>query len=161
MSLTREKRQPRTYLPSEIDSHAIDEFIRQIQNIHGKKATLTSADGAQVIELPEPLFDMLRQVADALSNGKGVTVAPQESKLTTQSAADFLGMSRPTLVKLLESGEVPFELVGRHRRVTLRDLVEYKDKFRVERRAVLRKMAREGQEAGILDLTAADMPGRS
>lgn len=161
MSLTIEKRQTKTYVPNESDSVAIDEFIRQFQKIQDKKATLTSAGGAQVIELPEPLFDVLRHVADALSNGNGVTVAPQETKLTTQSAADFLGMSRPTLVKLLESGEIPFELVGRHRRVTLRDLVDYKAKFRVERRAVLRKMARDGQEAGLLDLTSADMQERS
>src|SRR5690606_14528996 len=135
MSITMEKRQTRTYVPNESDSVAIDEVIRQLQKIQNKKATLTSADGTQLVELTEPLFDVLRQVADALSNGDGVTVAPQETKLTTQSAADFLGMSRPTLVKLLEAGEIPFELVGRHRRVTLRDLVDYKAKFRVARRA--------------------------
>lgn len=118
---------------------AIEEFLKTITKITSKKATLTSADGSQVIELPEPLFDALRQVAEALGNGQGVTVAPQETKLTTQSAADFLGMSRPTLVKLLENGEIPFETVGRHRRVTLGDLVDYKSRFRLERRAILAK----------------------
>ncbi|MES2170634.1 MAG: helix-turn-helix domain-containing protein [Actinomycetota bacterium] len=62
--------------------------------------------------------------------------------LTTQEAADFLGVSRPTLVKLLESGAIAHEKRGRHRRVTLRDLVEYQQQFRVERRARLSDIAR-------------------
>jgi excisionase family DNA binding protein len=97
--------------------------------------------------LPPTLFDVLRQVGEALANGRGVSVIPQESKLTTQSAADFLGISRPTRVKLLESGQIRFEKVGRHRRVTLRDLLQYRDRFRAQRRVTLRKLAPAGQKA--------------
>lgn len=161
MNTSEKKRQPKTYLPTEIAPEQFAEFMQHIERFLDKKATLVSADKQEVIELPETLFDVLRQVAEALSSGRGVTVAPQESKLTTQAAADFLGMSRPTLIKLLESGKIAFELVGRHRRVTLRDVVDYRDRSRVERRAMLRRMAREGQAAGTLDLSADDMPGRA
>ena len=123
------------------------------------RTTLTSADG-EVVELPEKLFDVLRQVAEALAVGKGVSVVPQDMKLTTQGAADFLGVSRPTLIKLLEAGAIPFEKVGRHRRVTLRDVLEYRNQSRVERRATLRQMVRAGQESGMLDLVTAEMPDR-
>jgi len=111
--------------------------------------------------LPEPLFDILRRVADVLATGRGVTVMPQETKLTTQQAADLLGISRPTLIKLLEAGDLPHEKVGRHRRVTFGHLSEYREQARADRRAALRQMAREGQEAGLHDLTLDDLPPRT
>lgn len=158
MPTTEKVRQAKTYLPDEEQQGKIAEFISQFeaQFRESKTATLTSANG-QIAELPETLFDVLRQAAEALSSGRGVSIIPQDLKLTTQNAADFLGISRPTLVKLLESGAVPFEKVGRHRRVTLRDLLTYRDRFRVTRRTALRQMARAGQEAGLLELTAQDL----
>lgn len=75
--------------------------------------------------LTPELADVLFKVADQLSRGKAIFVAPYDTKLTTQDAADYLGISRPTLVKLLEQGDIPFTRVGRHRRVMLSDLQHY------------------------------------
>ena len=75
--------------------------------------------------LTRELADVLVTVADQLSRGRAVLVAPCDIELTTQAAADMLGISRPTLVKLLESGDIPFTKVGRHRRVLLSDLSNY------------------------------------
>ncbi len=160
--MTTKSRESKTYLPSETTQTEISEFIRRLElqfqgNAH---ATLTSATG-DTVELPATLFDVLRQVGEALADGRGVSVIPQETKLTTQSAADFLGVSRPTLIKFLESGQIPFEKVGRHRRVTLRDLLQYRDRVRADRRVTLRQLARAGQESGLLNLTAAEMKEES
>jgi excisionase family DNA binding protein len=161
MPSTEKTRQAKTYVPNELEQDQIAKFIKQMEQQFQQKTrtTLTSSDG-EVVELPEKLFDVLRQVAEALAVGKGVSVIPQDMKLTTQGAADFLGVSRPTLIKLLESGVIPFEKVGRHRRVTLRDVLEYRNKSRVERRTTLRQMARAGQESGMLDLVESEMPDR-
>ncbi len=112
---------------------------------------LVSAEGER-IELPGRMFVILRQIAETLAAGRGVTVVPRDTQLTTQEAADFLGISRPTLVKLLTEDKIPFTTVGRHRRVTLEDLLDYQARSQAERRAVLRQMARGGQEAGMLDV---------
>ena len=69
--------------------------------------------------------------------------------MTTQQAADFLGISRPTLVRLLEAGDIAFDKPGRHRRVRLEDLVAYQAIFRAQRREALRELHRESLEATI------------
>jgi excisionase family DNA binding protein len=83
-------------------------------------------------------------------------VAPVDQSLTTQEAANFLGISRPTLVKLLESGEIPFERpgAGRHRRVRLQDVVAYQERKRVQRRTALDELTREAADAGLYDSEA-------
>jgi excisionase family DNA binding protein len=161
MAISEKTNHPKTYLTTETEQTEISEFIKlmELQFSETNKATLTSATG-EVVELPEKLFDVLRQVADALASGRGVSVVPQDMKLTTQQAAEFLGISRPTLIKLLSTDQIPFETIGRHRRITLRDILEYQDKFRLNRRTTLRRAARAGQEAGMLELTADEMRPR-
>ena len=152
----------KTYISDENEREEIARFVAlfeaQFQAQH--KAILTSATG-EVVELPAKLFEVLKQAADALASGRGVSIIPQDMKLTTQQAADFLGISRPTLIKFLEGGEINFTKVGRHRRITLRDLLVYQERARLNRRTTLRRAARAGQEAGLLDLTATDMPPRA
>ena len=139
-----------TYLPDSSSQSEIVDFANTLREIeaylaaNSSKAALVDPAGVHRA-IPEEIFRALEQVANALANGNGVTVAPYGMQLTTQEAADFLGISRPTLVKLLETGEIAFELRGRHRRVTLRDVVDYQARFRVDRRAALDDLARAGQ----------------
>jgi excisionase family DNA binding protein len=143
----------KTYIPDEHDRQQVAGMIADMERqfSEGATMTLTSASG-QVVELPGGLFDIVRQVAEILASGRGVTVAPQDTQLTTQEAADFLGVSRPTLVKLLTEQSIPYDTVGRHRRVMLKDLMEYQARSRAERQTALRQLARKNQESGMLDL---------
>jgi excisionase family DNA binding protein len=75
--------------------------------------------------LDERLAEVTRDMRTALERGYAVTVVTHEATLTTQEAADVLGVSRPTLVRLLEQGHIPYEQPGRHRRVRLRDVLEF------------------------------------
>ena len=144
----------KTYLPETHETSKITELFDRLdaEIEQTGQMMLVSASGEQ-FELPSQLFDVLRFVGSALASGNGVTVVPCGTRLTTQDAADFLGISRPTLVKLLESGALPFEKVGRHRRVLLDDLVDYQERERARRRTVLAQAARNNQESGMLELT--------
>ncbi len=88
-------------------------------------------------------------VIRALSEGKGVTVAPVNTTLTTQEAADLLGVSRPTFVKILDEGEVPYSRPGRHRRVLLADVLAYKEKRRSRRGRGLDELIQLTEDSGL------------
>ena len=107
MARTAASRDVRTYVPDERRDAQIVDFVRALEAAGGSapdvRPALVSGDGAR-FELPEAMYDVLRQVADALASGMGVTVAPMNAMLTTQEAADFLGVARPTLVRILERG---------------------------------------------------------
>ncbi|UDF20123.1 helix-turn-helix domain-containing protein [Rhodococcus qingshengii] len=66
--------------------------------------------------------------------------------LTVSVAAELLGVSRPTLVRLLELGEIPFEKPSRHRRVSLADLLAYKSRISERRSEVLAEMTADAAE---------------
>ncbi len=82
--------------------------------------------GADAALLPEPAFRILLETLEQMARGNVVAVTPLEALLTTQQAAELLGVSRPHLVKLLESGAIPFSMTGTHRRVRLGDLDAYR-----------------------------------
>jgi excisionase family DNA binding protein len=108
-------------------------------------AELVGPDGARVA-IPDAVYEALRQVVTALDAGLAITLAPHGMRLTTQQAADMLDISRPTLIKLLEAGEIPFTKAGRHRRVQLRDVLAYKEHARREREAILTEMTQDAEE---------------
>jgi excisionase family DNA binding protein len=118
-------------------------------------ALLLGPDGQQV-PLPEEVYQLLAEVVEAMHEGKIITLVPHTQRLTTQEAADFLGVSRPTLVKLLEEGKIPYEQPGRHRRVLFTDVLAYRERLGDERRAALEQMTREASEAGLYGDTAED-----
>lgn len=123
-----------TYLPEEKAGEVLS-FLDAHEARHGAKPEarymLVGADEHDSVEIPAGLHAALRQVVEAMQAGKAVTIAPQNKLLTTQQAADLLGVSRPTVVKLIDAGKLPAETPGQRRRmVKLDDLLAY----RAERR---------------------------
>ncbi|MFN0107183.1 MAG: excisionase family DNA-binding protein [Bryobacteraceae bacterium] len=107
--------------------------------------------------LPAPLYSLLQDIVNALADGRSLVVVPEEKQLTTQRAGELLGMSRPYIVRLLDAGEMPYLLVGKHRRISLRDVLAYAKRRAEARKAALDKMARDAYQAGLYD--NASIPG--
>ena len=149
----------RTYVPNPDQGATIADFVRVLEQAGMNTATgrpaLVAANGER-LDLPDTMYEVLRQVADALSSGMGVSVAPLNAMLTTQEAADYLGISRPTLVRILERGDLPMEKPGRHRYVRLQDLVAYQNQRRQQRAAALDKMVADAEDDHLYD--ALDRP---
>lgn len=143
MSTVREQ----TVLPS----HDV-EALEAAQAVLAEQAAvaLTAASGKSV-SLPPELRGLLATVVTAMRRGQAITIAPLGQRLTTQEAADLLGVSRPTLIKLLEEGKIPYETPSRHRRIRLSDLLAYQAVRREEQRRVLRELTQDAQELGLYD----------
>jgi excisionase family DNA binding protein len=77
------------------------------------------------VVIPAKALHLLAVILSNMAQGKAISLVPSDAEVTTQQAADRLGMSRPHLVKLLEEGVIPFKKVGSHRRVRLEDLLAY------------------------------------
>lgn len=91
----------------------------------------------QIVPIPREIAETLQKVLAIEAAGKSVRVVPEESEFTTQQAADFLNVSRPHVVKLIDEGSLPGYKVGSHRRVRLADLQNYKnERDTSQRRAV-------------------------
>ncbi|MDZ8051169.1 MAG: helix-turn-helix domain-containing protein [Aulosira sp. ZfuVER01] len=89
--------------------------------------------------------------------GQAVAVVPEERELTTQQAANFLNVSRPYLIKLLEQGEIPYIQVGSHRRVLFDDLKKYKQQRDTERQQGLKELTQFFEEEGLYAEEAGEL----
>jgi excisionase family DNA binding protein len=135
-----------TYLPDESNQVAeIYDFLTAHETAgRGRplpRYFLSGAEPGDRTEIPAELYRILRQVVEALQRGLAVTVAPQTMTVTTQEAADLLGVSRPTVIKLLDEHQIPYERVGSHRKILLRELLEYREQRRALQYAALEATA--------------------
>lgn len=100
----------------------------------------------QQIELPASAIAILTEVLEATAAGRGITIIPENAELTTAEAASILHVSRPYLIKLLDERVIPHRLVGKHRRVLIEDVLNYKRGIDAERESVLARLTADAQE---------------
>jgi excisionase family DNA binding protein len=105
--------------------------------------------GDDALVVPRDAAVMFARILAMLASGQGVQIMPDSAEVTTQQAADFLNVSRPYLIKLLDAEEIPFRMVGTHRRIRFEDLREYKRRDDLTRRRAADDLARLSQELGL------------
>lgn len=130
--------------------------IRRIVEVLGKgceyaRYELTDTSHRVTLELPPSLFAVLARAAEALAGGQSVAIVHYDQELTTQQAADLLGVSRPFLIRLLEEGKIRYHRVGTHRRIRMGDLMEYKKIRDARRRADLSELIRVSETLGLYE----------
>jgi excisionase family DNA binding protein len=132
---------------------------REIQDIYQKlrtaEAKLVGPDGKTQV-LPTTLYSFLCTLLADLKAGHSVTILQSNADLTTVEASKLLGVSRQFLIGLLEKNEIPYHMVGTHRRLYARDVLAYKAKRDTARRKTLDDLARAEYEEGIYDKVPDD-----
>lgn len=100
------------------------------------------------VELTEPLHAILKQVVQALSHGQSITILTRDQEISTQQAAEILGLSRPTVVKLIQDGELSAHVPGSVRRkLRLTDVLAYREELRARRNRFITESSSEYDEA--------------
>ena len=134
--------------PSDITPEAL-EALRGLLAQPGHIALVN--DEGHRAELPAHLFQHLMRLVRLMTERRSLTLVPDDERVTTQAAANYLGVSRQHLVDLLEQGEIPFHKVGTHRRVIFRDLLEYEKRRDSARKVALDELSNAVDQAGLYD----------
>ena len=122
-----------------------------VEQIRSDSPEIEIAETGEKIKIPLSALKFLTKIVEEISKGNPVSILPIAAEMTTQAAADYLGCSRPHLVKLLEDGEIPYTKVGKHRRVKLEDVVEYKKQMKANQKAALIEMMHADEDLGLYD----------
>jgi excisionase family DNA binding protein len=127
------------------------ELLRRIAQRPRQARLRLVVDDDEPVDLPEALTTAVGEIAGLLARGRAVVIAPQSTILTTGEAAEILGVSRPTVVKLMEDGALPFSRPNSSRRIALADVLAYKEERSRRRRAALAELTADLAEAGLYD----------
>jgi excisionase family DNA binding protein len=130
-----------------------EELRAYLQVLPGGQKRRTSApklvfEDRRQLELPPNVLQALRFVVHHMSRGDAISLVPMTKMLMTNQAAQILNVSRPFLVKLLNSRAIPFTKIGTHHRLRMGDVLEYKRRRDRQMLDALDALAREAQEAG-------------
>ncbi len=138
-------------LPTERDTRLASEGLELLNNTN--EDITFKLENDKTLILPASVVALLQRILKEMSQGNAVSVVSLEAELTTQQAADLLNVSRPFVVKLLDDGVLPHRMVGSHRRVQLKEVLEYKQRTMEQRREALRELTQLSQEMGLYDST--------
>lgn len=115
------------------------EFRRKGKDVSTLKFSLDLEDGTRQ-PVPEALSSLFQIVIDAVSSAGRVSFTSLPAEMTTAAAAGVLGISRPTLMKMLSRKELKFHKVGTHIRIKTKDLLKFKESRLARQKAAFAKL---------------------
>ncbi|WP_417369119.1 helix-turn-helix domain-containing protein [Gelidibacter japonicus] len=122
-----------------------------LEDLRSENPEIEIEETSEKIKIPLKALKLLAKILKATSQGQPISLVPIATEMTTQAAAELLGCSRPHVVKLLEEGNIPFTLVGRHRRVKFEDVMNYKKQMKLNQEKLLIEMMRSDEDLGLYD----------
>ena len=141
-------------VPAESEEDQI-KALYKVMLLHPGGVQLTGPDGT-LLTIPESVYKVLLSLLAKMQEGKTIAFLPIMEELTTKAAADYLGVSRQFLVRLLEQDKIPFHRTGTHRRVYFKDVLEYKKKRDVARHEAIKGLAKKELDEGTYDFILPD-----
>lgn len=141
------------HTPDDAEARLAGDLSRMLSPFVREGLSVYHTEGEQTLELPltAHIVRILVRVLNEIARGNAVTIVPIHAELTTQQAADLLGVSRPFLIGLLEDKQIPFRLVGTHRRIRFTDLARYQERQGRIRNQALDELSAIGQELELDD----------
>lgn len=126
-------------------------LVSVVEHIKSEQTEIEIEETKSKISIPVSALKMLGDILKAMGEGKSISIIPVSNEVTTQRAAEILGCSRPHFVKILEEGKIPFTKVGKHRRILLEDVLQFKASMKEEQKKHLIEMMNLDEEIGLYD----------
>jgi excisionase family DNA binding protein len=130
--------------------NSLQSLFALLSRLDHDEVRLVARDAGSVT-VPSLVVDLLRQVSAVLDRGDGVVVSEVARELTTSEAARVLGVSRPTVISLLDQGAIKSHKVGTHRRVALGDVLAYRRRRISQQREAYEALMAEQDDLGIFE----------
>ncbi len=141
--------------PSKVEqkvaSQSYSALASVIKQIRSEEPEIEIEETNDKIKIPLSALRLLGDILKAMSEGKLISIVPIATEVTTQAAAEFLGCSRPHLVKLLEEGKIEFTKVGKHRRIKFEDIMKYKKEMKKQQKQHIIDIMNSDEETGLYD----------
>ena len=137
--------------PVAADQGALDALEAALARVPANTVFCLSAPDTAPLELPESLYRALKDAVHILHQGSAVVISPLQRRLSTTEAGDVLGVSRQYVTRLIDRGEIACDRTGRHRRIMLKDVLDYKRRRDEARRAFMDDFTAESAAAGYYD----------
>lgn len=119
-----------------------------VASVDSEHSSVSVRVGNETVELPENANRAVRSLLRDLATGVPVHVIPSDAELTTQQAADLLGLSRTYVVRLIDEGSLPAHMAGTHRRLLASDVLAYRQR-RATKLAALGDLTEADEELGL------------
>lgn len=139
-----------TYIPQQDEKQEVAEFINLISGYRSLAGSKLVIQGKEC-EIPSALTEVFAKLLTEVALGNPVTVIGLDKKLTTQQAADHLGISRPTLIKFLDQYSIPLETIGKHRRIKFTDVEKLRELIKSNRSKALQDLIEMSEELGMYE----------
>lgn len=150
MKVLEQIRKP-SKLDQKIASESYDALTSVIEQLNSEQPKIEIEETSEKIKIPLSALKLLGDILKAMGQGKLISLVPIAAEITTQSAAEILGCSRPHLVKLLEDGKIAFTKVGKHRRIKFDDIMAYKKQMKEQQKQHIIDIMNLDEETGLYD----------
>lgn len=142
-------------MPSERDAElakvARRMIVAALDHSRAQKIALLSDDGTDgpTLELPPMALRFFAEVLGMMAERQPIVLMPSTHELSTQDVANFLNVSRPFVVKMIDEGKIGCRKVGRHRRVEMSEAIRVKSEMQAQSSQALRGLAESSNEFGL------------
>jgi excisionase family DNA binding protein len=150
MKVLEQIRKP-SKLDQKIASESYDALTSVIEQLNSEQPEIEIEETSEKIKIPLSALKLLGDILKAMGQGKLISLVPIATEITTQSAAEILGCSRPHLVKLLEDGKIAFTKVGKHRRIKFDDIMAYTKQMKEQQKQHIIDIMNLDEETGLYD----------
>lgn len=130
---------------------ADSDLLKQYLKTHATACLKLGENEDKEIILPGSILRLVSEALASAASGKKLRLVEEDEEVSPEKAAAFLQISRPYLVRLLDQGEIPFHYVGTHRRITMSELIAYRQRRKAKSKAALQRMTELSEEMGLYD----------